>query len=349
MGNGELSTRSTDARLLSPRKRRAFALLSIALGLVVAALILMVGELVVRVFTNVTFAGTSASLFTPNRFGASRGNRPSAEDVAFGGRVFTDPRGFRVPSLDYRYSPHARREVLVLGDSVAFGPGVREEETFVGRIRARHPETNVYNAACIGYSTRDYENVLHALLAQDSLHPSRVVLFFCLNDVSARSAVQLDWTQRFRHIGVTEKINAALRDRSKLYLWLRGVTTHPADRYFMADYHLYTDEEKVHAALLPIARMADDLRRRDTAFTVVICPNEPQLKRGTAGDPFLPQKRVRAFLASRGIQHVDAAGPFLAAAALRPPEDFYLPFDAMHFSSAGHELMARIAEPYLVR
>jgi hypothetical protein len=44
--------------------------------------------------------------------------------------------GFRVPSADYRYPSNEAYRVPILGDSIAFGPGIPEQKTFVGVLRS---------------------------------------------------------------------------------------------------------------------------------------------------------------------------------------------------------------------
>jgi hypothetical protein len=54
--------------------------------------------------------------------------------------------------------------ILLLGDSVGFGPAVEEPETYAGLLRARFPAQRIYNSAVIGYTTTDYRNVVDAFV-----------------------------------------------------------------------------------------------------------------------------------------------------------------------------------------
>ncbi len=173
-------------------RRRSFALASasVLVGCVLAIALLAAAELVVRGTSDVNFNGISANLFSPNRFGTSIGNTPEISAVAFGTEVFTDANGFRVPGRDYRYPQEFEGSILILGDSVPFGPGVGESETFPGLLRLQNPRLRVYNAAVIGHATPDYPNVLAAVLEKTS--PSKVLLFLCLNDISTASAAELE-------------------------------------------------------------------------------------------------------------------------------------------------------------
>lgn len=58
--------------------------------------------------------------------------------------VRTNAAGFRGPPLD---DPPTRPRVLCLGDSVTFGWGVEDDESWPARLAARHPEFEFINAA----------------------------------------------------------------------------------------------------------------------------------------------------------------------------------------------------------
>lgn len=94
----------------------------------------------------------------------------------------TNSRGFRGGEWDL--SP-ARKNVLVLGDSFAFGWGVQWQET-VGQIlerelRKKEPAFQVINLAIPGYSIT--EAVVSLELYRSLLKPVAVVYVFCPNDI----------------------------------------------------------------------------------------------------------------------------------------------------------------------
>ena len=58
---------------------------------------------------------------------------PNEEGVIFDEKVYTDKNGFRVPSKNFKYI--GKKNIFILCDSVTFGNGVKEEETFIGLMR----------------------------------------------------------------------------------------------------------------------------------------------------------------------------------------------------------------------
>lgn len=374
---------------LTLSRRRSFALASasVLVGCIVVIALLAVAELVVRGISNVNFNGISANLFSPNRFGASTGNTPEISAVSFGTEVFTDANGFRVPGRDYRYPQEFEGSILILGDSVAFGPGVEESETFAGLLRLQNPRWSVYNAAVIGHATPDYPNVLAAVLEKTS--PSKVLLFLCLNDISTASAAELEkaivntaaastpaasapmsasapadssravnaippvpdraenLVEKLRTIGMASSFNEFLRDKSKLYLLMKGILTDPSRRHFLSDYQNYLDNGAVEKRLRPLEAVSTVLKKRNIEFTVVLAPYEYQLRHSRpASDPtdvFLPQRVIRQYLRANGISFVDTSPEFLALAS-KQPKNYFLSFDPMHFSARGHAEMVSILQ-----
>ncbi|MBI1390750.1 MAG: hypothetical protein GC154_20150 [bacterium] len=118
------------ARTPSPTRRRIFALLAIALGLCASFLmmefacrLLGVGE------PNLTLTGNKR-LFIPNDDPEIAFTmRPDYEDFVFGSNVRINAKGLRDEEVDYE-KPDGVKRILLLGDSVTFGYGVKEGDCF---------------------------------------------------------------------------------------------------------------------------------------------------------------------------------------------------------------------------
>ena len=150
-----------------------------------------IAEIAVRTFSAVDLLGNSRNLFVAQAYGTSNGNAPNVEASSFGRLVYTDEHGFRVPKGGVPEDAGKPEAILILGDSVGFGPAIEESDTFAGLLRTRFVDRRIYNSSVIGYSTSDYRNVVDAFLPR---HPEvkAVVLVYCLNDVSSTSAQQID-------------------------------------------------------------------------------------------------------------------------------------------------------------
>lgn len=99
--------------------------------------------------------------------------------ASFSTTVSINRRGLR--DRDYAFEPSGRR-ILVLGDSLAWGFGVEQDETFTERLELMLPGTEVINAAVSGYST-DQELLW---LERDGIRyrPDTVVVLVAGNDIT---------------------------------------------------------------------------------------------------------------------------------------------------------------------
>jgi lysophospholipase L1-like esterase len=302
------------------------------------------GELYCRWFTRINFVSSSGDMFISRKFGGSYGNASDYEGISFGTKFQTDQNGFRIDPT-FR-DPTSNMAVLILGDSVAFGPGVEEPKTFVGLLRRSMPNVRFYNSSVIGYGLHDYANVVDQFVP---LKPEikYVLLFYCLNDIYDVSAQQI--LQSVQTDTVTTKpslqsvvysINVYLRERSKLYLFVKDVVTNPSMRYFKQDLAEYQKgNDHIAASLRPLKEIGKKLAARGITFKVFVMPYKAQVQTMLQAD-LLPQRIVDDFLRRNEIDYNDAAEKFMNSGFTA--EDLYLYGDPMHLSEKGHRLVSKI-------
>lgn len=323
-------------------------------SLVFCLLILLLGEALARIFSDVSFLGHSRDLFIANAYGTSKGNARNSDGISFGVKVYTDEHGFRISDNESIYQQDYEKSILILGDSVGFGPGVEAEKTFVGLLKNNLP-LKIYNSSVVGYNTRDYRNVIDNFYLNHK-NIDYVYLVFCLNDINSISATRIDEALGYdvgkntfqadpivaslKTIGILNIINEFLRTRSKLYLLIKGATTQPQRRYWEADYQIYekATPNSMDTNLEPIAYIADVLRKHKVGFTVIIVPYEIQLRVKDEATR-LPQKMLSDFFERKHIDYIDMI-PFFNNKGLK--SHGFLPYDAMHLSEAGHEVIFEI-------
>lgn len=314
-------------------------LLLTAVSVIICLAVLGIAELFCRAFLEINLRKTSKDFMILDASGRPVANAPNSQGVSFGATVFSDSNGFRVPE-NYRY-PQAEKAILLLGDSVTFGVGVPEEQTFAGLLRSSDGSIIVYNAAVNGFSLPDYLRTAERALSE---HPEidEVILFYCLND--------------FREIGQSEEkpasasglagvkrliasafagMNEFLGPRSKLYVLITGLTTDPSRRYFEWDMSLMNAASERTAEILePIEKINDLVKQRNGKFVVFLNPYEFQLRK--EGGDFSPQDKMIEYLKAKGIQYVDTRDAFRQ---IPRPSSAFLFADPMHLSAAGHRVV----------
>ncbi len=169
----------------------------------------------------------SSSIDRLHRYSEVYGWEPRPGQYVEGGRTITiNDAGYRGPRLEAQ-SPERRRRVLVIGDSIAFGLYVGDQETYAALLAMRAGDLEVANLAVQGYGPN--QSLLRLERVGLPLDPDVVVLGLCLgNDLAD---VVLDSflydaehpTPRFRVEGERlvlddEHLRLSLRERAGLWL-----------------------------------------------------------------------------------------------------------------------------------
>jgi hypothetical protein len=106
-------------------------------------------------------------------------------------------------------------------------------------------------------------------------------------------------------------------------------------------------------SLAGLGQISDRCRERGVPLAVVVSPSHPQVSRSileegarSAGidpagiDVAVPQRRLAAFFAARGVPMLDLLPAFARAAQHSDPDGFYLNNDP-HWSVSGNEIAAQ--------
>ena len=325
------------------------------LGSVLATFLLIgIAEIAVRTCSNIDPLGNSAHLFIADAYGTSNGNARNAEAISYGQTVYTDEHGFRVPKGGLPGDESKPEALLILGDSIGFGPAVEEADTFAGLLRSRFPSVRIYNSSVIGYSTPDYRNVVAAFVPT---HPevTAVVLAYSLNDISSGERPADRSAFEGREAGVRSRAEAhrgaaqllvALRRERLLAVALRAVPVPPASPAGKPAARLEGDLAAVFGRPRRGRRAVGGGRRRDRCGSEgpgdpvrggavsVRVPAPESDRSGDAGPPAgigWSCSRSTAWATSTRAPTSNAG---------RPSTDYFLAHDAMHFSALGHRVVA---------
>jgi hypothetical protein len=225
--------------------------------------------------------------------------RPGFSGLVDGRRTTINTRGFRGPVPGPLRA--GERRVLMLGDSVAFGWGVHDEETFAALLD-RHAVLSVANLAVEGYGID--QSLLRLEREGAAFEPSVVVLHFCLaNDFVDPALPHFLYDGRtpkpyFRlgpeglmlysdHVRRPLRARAAtaLEQRLELFRRLRRiwdgdghsnpVGAEPVHWSERAQQVLAQRRETVALTVAILQRMAATARAQGARFVIVVHPNRP--------------------------------------------------------------------------
>jgi lysophospholipase L1-like esterase len=331
----------------------------ISITIIGVLITLMIGELLTRLFfSEINLQGTSRKLFVAHAFEDSPGNVKNGKAISFGTEIFTDNYGFRInPNYqDNHQNIENMRSIVLIGDSVTFGVGIKAEHIFPELLKQRLNQYRVFNTAVTGYSLEDYQNIvnLFVLPNKERFNIQHVILGFCLNDTIEASKrnikilpTQEDWTLRYnfisrllKHLNEYINFNNFLKSHSKLYLFVKSVTSDTSKGYFYADIAPYRDKEYVHLRLKLISNIKKVLEKNNISFTLLLLPYEYQL-RDLKENNLYPQNIIREYSKENDVNFIDIYEYFSRYLKEKNMKStsLYLFNDPMHFSQLGHKIV----------
>ncbi|MHA7838407.1 MAG: SGNH/GDSL hydrolase family protein, partial [bacterium] len=132
--------------------------------------------------------------------------------------ISINSHGFR--DIEFQNSSHSLN-VLVLGDSITFGAGVKASQRYTDRLRemvCSGSGCEIMNLGVNGYQIQNYHVVLREEIGR--LKPTIVILGFCMNDL--QPAASIDQLQEARRVGLMAKARYVLSFSTALRLASRA-------------------------------------------------------------------------------------------------------------------------------
>ena len=279
-------------RSRSVTRRLANTLLAVA-GTAVAALAIGGAEGLLRWLEPDYLVRTRGLFVFSSTYGWA--GRPGAVAPMGGGRVTLDGRGYRGRGLPAPPRPSGGTRVVVLGDSVAFGYGVSDEQTFPHLLTIRDNGIEAGNLAVEGYGPGQELLVLRREGLREDPHV--VVLAVCLRNDFADAVLPVALYDgvtprpRFRLVGGSLALDDApvrrsgagralqgLSDYSHLYnrlssLLPRREEPEGADWRQRKQEALRDQDYVLRLTLALVLEMEDACRRRGIEFLVATFPN----------------------------------------------------------------------------
>jgi len=274
--------------------------------------------------------------------------KKNSSGIVFNNLVYTDQYGFRVPqpnppSSDYKYSKN--QSVIFYGDSVTFGNGIDEEMTFVGLIRKKLTNFNVYNISLPGYQITNH--IKNLAYIDNIQNVKKIIYFYTLNDVDTKINLEINkennivsefnksFIETLKKNKLFKEANSFLRNKSYLYLYIKGIASDPSKRWFFQDLKMYSSEIKNFEDNLLILKKRSD--KDNIIFKIIILPYEYQTRKKECNKVnLLPQIKIKKLLVKHNINFRDLTDNFCNA---KNPKSLFYKFDPMHLSKKGHKFV----------
>lgn len=268
--------------------------------------------------------------------------RPGFNGFSEGIQVTTNGHGLRERELPLE-KPADTRRVLFLGDSVTFGPGVRDGEPFPRLLELdleadTSSRIQTINAGVVGYNTVQEQGRLEDVGLE--YQPDVVVLTFLVNDLLETFSI---FDHQYEPTGPLAAIKVWLRRNSNLYRFVQDI-------YWRAAREIRRSEEGPTAPLRKRDRLEERLatldqiiqttRAHGASFLLVLYPDnlDDPVSPGPSGERLTMRQELIAFAQREQVPYVDLTDTL---GDVRDPRarEYRLKEDP-HPSPAGHRVIA---------
>ena len=170
--------------------------------------------------------------------------------------------------------------------------------------------------------------------AKDFKKIDQLIYFFTLNDVYSSTNVQqrrADRKSKLFDKKIFGKINSYLRNKSHLYLYIKGIASDPSKRWFFALDNFYKEKD-ISFIKEEFKKIKNFSIANNSNLIIFLLPYEYQTRHCDNKD-FLPQKKIINTLKKVEVKFIDYTQNFCD----NKDKDNFLKFDPMHLSINGHK------------
>ncbi len=315
------------------------------INVVTIILIIFTLEILVRTFNLVGLQGYDKNLFyIENGITLAK---PNTEFKIFGKYSKTDSNGFRIPLKNYFFDKN-KKSTLILGDSISFGVGVEEKHTFVGLLRGKG--NNLLNSSISGHNLESYLYLLKKYNESDNIKFEKIVIILCLNDIVPfqgvisknsykKQAKKKNFIEKNINYNLAMKINIFFRERSALFVFLKGIVTNPSKRHYDVMVNLYDNEENIKILKSQLSKIDNYSNVNNIDVSFVLLPYAYQVNNDCNENLMKPQKEINRIFKDIKLPIFDYSKKFCNEVN---KSKLFLPYDPSHLSLLGHKHVSKI-------
>jgi hypothetical protein len=319
----------------------------ILINIFVAIGIIIFFECVIRFFDLVNLQGYDKNFFIKEKNVTL--NRPNTNFIVAGKKAKIDDNGFRIPLKNLNNNFY-NKSIFILGDSVSFGFGVAEEESFVGLLR-NEIDYNIFNTSVIGHNLESYIYMLNKYKKNSTYEFKEVIIFLCLNDISISQGVikkkqlnQIDNSKESYFIKFFKndfflRVNVFMREKSALFVFLKSFTTNSVKRHFDYMFKQYDDNNFIMNYSNQINKIKSISSNENININFVLLPYSYQVKKKCEKKVLKPQRIIKKIFTDLDLELHDLTSDFC-----QNPESksLFLTYDPVHLSKIGHQVVNRL-------
>tara|TARA_B100000029_G_scaffold418612_1_gene423744 strand:+ start:263 stop:1246 length:984 start_codon:yes stop_codon:yes gene_type:complete len=304
-------------------------------------------EILLRFFFNITPQGLSKGIIDENS-SKPRFNYSNVEKgKVFGKKVYTDKDGFRI-SKKNNDKKNNKENIYFIGGSVTFGSGVNQSETFSGILENKLKDLNVFNASVIGSDIENNYYILKNKVSKKNL--KKIYINFSLDDIHIQETAQNEkslknrneiFLKEFRNNPILIKLNAFVRSKSVIYVWIKGFIFNAEEGYYIYAHETYKNQKNLNQLEKNLDRLKVYSKEFNDRINFLIIPYSHQIKNNNCNSEDLAEKIIKQEISERKFK-------FFAVKDLFCENDkknkIFLNQDPSHLSKYGHQIVADLIE-----
>lgn len=339
------ATPTTGASELSATKKVVFTVIATLFPLSGLA---VVGEIALR-WLEPPVPVTAGAIVRPSA-DAEKGYELVPGSSGMNAGAFVAINSFGCRDRDYPLAkPPGVVRIVGIGDSLTFGTGVSQEDTYLARLgeklALKNRRAEVINCGVFGYNVN--EDARRFAEVVDSLDPDIVIIGYELGDILPNPRLRKDAPEvagggNTAGTMVERRSLTRLLKKSRLVTFLAYRYSFLLKRFALRNWEsLYSDESPLWKNLTAkYAGMAETARAKHIDVTVLIIPELSNLDKRYAFRSV--HERVATMCEAQGIKGIDLLSSFLGQDG---PKLWVHPRDR-HPNARGHEIIAdAILEP----
>tara|TARA_B100000963_G_scaffold361409_1_gene396605 strand:- start:3082 stop:4077 length:996 start_codon:yes stop_codon:yes gene_type:complete len=313
----------------------------IAINLFIVLIIILLLEFGIRFFNLVGMQGFEKEAFLKEN--GITFSKPNRSFKVFGKNSKTDQFGFRIPLRDFSYD-NSKKFTLILGDSVTFGVGVEEKDTFVGILREKLNKNNLLNTAIFGHNIESYFYILKKNQKKFNDSIDKVIIFICLNDVVPyqgvvskedlnKNKITNENESKIFQNNIAIQVNLFLRERSAIFVLVKSLFTRPVERHYNIMRDLYNNKKNLLEFKNNLSQIVEYSFDNKLPIEFILLPYAHQINNNCREDLLFPQNELIKIFNGLNLKLYNYTNKFCK---MPDKNNLFLKYDPVHLSKHGH-------------
>ena len=320
----------------------------ILINIIVVVLIILTGEMLLRVFSNITVHGLEEGII--NYEDKPIFNYPGISNKkAFGKKIYTDTNGFRVQKKIEQEKKN-KKNIYFVGGSVTFGKGVKQENTFTGILNKEIEDYNIINAGVVGSNLENNIEIIRTKINKKNL--KYIFINYSLDDLA-----NIDTIIKFKEKNIDQKntlyeklknnnlinyLNKFIRNKSVIYIMLKGYIFDIEKNFYQQALNFY----KVDNNLKTLEKLIGNVSKLESYNKIIfiMIPYSYQIEEENCGKNDFAEKEIVKTITNKNIRLIRFKEFFCKD---ENREKIFFKYDPAHLSNYGHKLVANILKQRL--